>query len=280
MYIKEFEYINVIFKTQMQASRWTNKLNYLIEKDKLINLHWSLLKNSTFRTMHIKVKCDDCGDIINRRIKDLKVNKNYHLCNKCINKGSRNGQFGVEKTQLQIDSVKKFIKEKGNPFSWDIVKNKLKIKQTETTKKVVSKNIGKKRTNETKKKISNGIKLAYKLGKIKRGNGYSNIKILKYKDIPYQGTYELNFLKFVEKQNKLNLIERGPIISYFINNEEHSYLIDYKIKNTNIVFEIKSTYYWKKSEYINIIKKETAEKLYNYYLIMDNNFNNIKQLFI
>jgi hypothetical protein len=280
MYIKEFEYINVVFKTQQQASRWTNKLNYLIEKNKLINLHWSLLKKSTFRTMYVKVKCDDCGYIIDRRIRDLDIDKNYHLCNKCMNKGTRNRQYGVEKTQLQIDSVKKFNRENGNPFSWDSVKNKLKIKQIETTKKVVGKNIGKKRTNEIKKKMSDGIKLAYKLGKIKRGNGYSNIKTLKYNNIPYQGTYELNFLKFVEKYNKLDLIERGPIISYFINNDEHTYLIDYKLKNTNIVFEIKSVYYWKKAEDINIIKKETAEKLYDYYLIIDNNFNNIEYLFI
>jgi hypothetical protein len=279
MYIKEFEYVNVIFNTEMQASRWSNKLKFIIKKDELIKLHWTILKKSTFRILFIKVKCDDCGDIIDRRIRDLDVNKNYHLCTKCMNKGSRNGQYGVEKTQLQIDSVKKFMNEKGNPFTWDSVKVIIKNKQIETTKKVVSKNIGKKRTNETKQKMSDGMKLAYKLGKKISGNGYSNIKILKYNDISYQGSYELKFLKFVEKYNKLNLIERGPTISYFINNEEHSYLIDYKLKDTNIVFEIKSTYYWKKSKEVNITKKETAEKLYDYYLVMDNNFNNIEHLF-
>jgi Na+/phosphate symporter len=44
------------------------------------------------------------------------------------------------------------------------------------------------------------------------------------------------------------------------------------IKNTNIVFEIKSTYIWKKYYEKNILKKEAAEKLYQYHLIMDNNF--------
>jgi hypothetical protein len=56
------------------------------------------------------------------------------------------------------------------------------------------------------------------------------------------------------------------------------YFSDFKIKNTNIIFEIKSWYYWERNKEINIIKKETASKIYDYYLIMDNNFIEVDKL--
>lgn len=55
-------------------------------------------------------------------------------------------------------------------------------------------------------------------------------------------------------------------------------IFDFRIKNTNIIFEIKSWYYWEKNKEINIIKKETASKIYDFYLIMDNNFTEIDKL--
>lgn len=48
--------------------------------------------------------------------------------------------------------------------------------------------------------------------------------------------------------------------------------VDYCIKNTNIVFEIKSDYYWKKSLGVNLLKKKFTEKIYEYYLIINNKF--------
>ena len=62
---------------------------------------------------------------------------------------------------------------------------------------------------------------------------------------------------------------------YEIDDIKHSYFSDYKIKNTNIVIEIKSKYMWKKNFKINIAKKEYAEKLYDCNLIIDNDFNKI-----
>ncbi len=46
----------------------------------------------------------------------------------------------------------------------------------------------------------------------------------------------------------------------------------------NEIFEIKSWYYWEKNREINIIKKETASNLYDFYLIMNNDFNDIDML--
>lgn len=45
------------------------------------------------------------------------------------------------------------------------------------------------------------------------------------------------------------------------------------------VEEIKSDYYWNKKIDINLKKMEAASKLYDYYLILNNDFSEIKNLF-
>ena len=279
MYIEKFEIVKIILKTNNHALRWVNKLGYKPEVNEPFSVHWSILKSTTMRTLFIKVKCDDCGCIFERRIRDLDVNKNKHFCSKCQNKGERNGQFGEKISENSKKALKKFRETYGNPFTWDSVKEIIKEKLPETIKKIIKKNTGKTRTIETRKRMSDGVRKAYRDGKIKPSNGYSNIKIKQYKGIDYQGTYELRFLKFIELLGKLDLIDKGPKISYFINDVEHSYFIDFMIKGSDKVFEIKSDYYWKKNEIVNIVKKETAEKLYDYYLVINNDFSCLNHIF-
>jgi len=272
MYIEKYEYIEVVLNSNNQISKWKEKLNFIPEINKPFFVHWSKLKTTSYRRKKIKIKCDECLDIIEKDTRNLEIDEKYHLCNSCIKKGKRNPQYGREKTNAQKDAHKKWLKENGNPFTWDSVKKKLKEKQEETTKKVMSKITGSKRTKETRKKMSESIRLAYKEGRLISGTGYSNIRVKYYKGLHYQGSYELKFLKYVESFGKLHLIDRGPRIQYKLSDGEHTYLVDYMIKNTNIIFEIKSSYYWKKNEKINIIKRENAEKTFNYNLVMNNNF--------
>jgi len=279
MFVKEFEEIEIVLKTKKQCLKWTEKLGYTPYINKPFLVHWSKLTTTTFRRLKLKVKCDGCNNIIERDTRNFNINSNYHLCNSCLKLGDKNPQFGKPKTKTQKENHKKWMKENGNPFSWDSVKLKLKDKQTETTRKTVSKIIGLKRSEETRKKMSESIKKAYKTGILKSGNGYNNIKCKLYKNIIYQGSYELNFLKFVEKYNKLNIITRGPRIPYFINDVEHTYIVDYMIKDTDIIFEIKSSYYWKKHKEINTIKMEYAKQDHIFNLVMDNNFNEIEKYF-
>jgi hypothetical protein len=278
MYIEKFEFVEIVFNNHRKSTIWSNKLGFIPELNIPIKIHWSLLKSTSYRTLSIIVKCDDCGTEHNRRIRDLYINKNYHLCKKCVNKGERNSQFGVKKTQLQIDSVKKFLKENGNPFTWE--NTKIKIKEKNPWLKIAEKNRGQKRSDDIKNKMSNSAINAFKNGNRKPTNGWSIIKIKQYKNIDYQSSYELKFLKYIDDLNKLDLIERGPRITYTsIDNKEHNYYIDFKIKNTNCVFEIKSTYVWNKNDNVNILKKLEAEKHFDYNLIMDNNFDNLKKIF-
>jgi len=270
------EYLIIDFKNNKRIKLWEKKLNCIIDAPQKI--HWKILKGSTYRVLSIDVECDECGIIHKRRIRDLS-DSNYHLCNKCKKIGSRNGQYGKKQSEETKKALQLWRKENPNPFTWESVKIILKEKQEETSLKVASKNIGKKRTEETKEKMSKSIKNAYKEGRIVPGKGYNNIPIKEYKGIRYQGSYELKFLKFVEDYGKLNEIINGPRINYIFDNNEHSYFIDFMLKDTDIVFEIKSNYYWNKSKDVNLVKKETAEKCYNYNLVMDNNFKKIKKLF-
>jgi hypothetical protein len=279
MYIEEYEYIEVVLTNNSQISKWLKKLDFIPEINKPFFVHWSKLKTTTYRRKKIKLKCDECLNIFEKDTRNLEVDNKYHLCNSCMKKGKNNPQYGKEKTDAQKNAHKKWMEENGNPFTWESVKKKLKEKQEETTKKVVSKITGTKRTKETRKKMSESIRLAYKEGRLKPGTGYNNIRVKKYKGLHYQGTYELKFLKYVESFGKLYLIERGPNIQYELEDGEHTYLVDYMIKNTNIIFEIKSSYYWKKNESVNIIKKEYAEKSYEYNLVINNNFSKIEKYF-
>lgn len=280
MYLKKYENVEIILNNN-RALRWEKLYGIKPEINKPFLVHWSLLKSKKKeRLRFIKVMCDDCKIIFERRIRDLDLQNNFHLCNSCRKKGDRNGAFGKPCNEKTKEGLKKWMEENGNPFTWDITKKILKEKQEETVKKIIKKTTGLKRSDETRKKISIGIINAYKNGKKSPSNGYCNLRIKQYKGIDYQGSYELRFLKFIDDIGKLSMIEKGPTVIYIFDNIEHSYFIDFKIKDTNIVFEIKSTYYWKKHEEINIIKKQEAEKLFQYNLIIDNNFKNIKKLFL
>jgi len=277
MFLKEYENVEVLLTHCSQPSKWEKSIGFKPIINEPFIVHWSLLKSkSKYRTKFIKVKCDDCNNICERKIRDLDPNKNYHLCGKCRKTGEKNGRYGVPCGEKQKESIKNWMLENGNPFSRNDVKIKIKNKEKERIEKIVSKTRGQKRSEDIKKKMSLSMINAVKTGRLKTWN---NVKVKQYQNIDYQGTYELKFLKFVEEMGKLEMIERGPNIQYEIDGIIHNYFVDYKLKNTNIIFEIKSRYYWKKREDINILKKQEAEKEHDYYLVMDNNFKQIEKLF-
>lgn len=280
MYIKEFENIEVVLTHYSQPTKWEKTLGFKPELNKTYLIHWSNLKTkSRYRDQLIKIKCDDCEKIFNKKIENLNPKINIHYCRKCQNRGERNGMFGKPINEKFKNSQINLIKEKGNPFTWDSTKRIIKEKLEDTIKKIVSKTTGQCRSDDTKLKMSLSALKSFKEGRRKPNSGWGKVLIKKYKEIDYQSTYELNFLKYMESQNKLDLIERGPRISYFdVDKKEHSYYIDYKIKGTNIVLEIKSSYIWDKHKTTNEIKQQTAEKLYYYFLILDNNFEHINKI--
>jgi hypothetical protein len=84
----------------------------------------------------------------------------------------------------------------------------------------------------------------------------SGLKIKDYNGISYQGTYELDFLKFCE----LNNIEVGKpkSVKYRYNNKDKWYHPDFIIDN--LLIEIKSDYYYKLMLEKNLAKQESCIK--------------------
>jgi len=275
MYIKESEIIKITISDKSKT-KWEKKIGNKIEGND-IEVHWSLLKGTTFRTISIDLICNDCNIIYKRRIRDLDPDNKIHYCKKCFNKGERNVNFGRPCHENTKEGTRKYMELNGNPFTWE--STKIKIREAKPWEKARKANTGSKRSDEVKSKMSESAILAFKEGRRSPGSGWAKIHTKQYKGLDYQSKYELNFLKYLESKGKLDIIEKGPTIPYFdINGKEHMYFSDFKIKNTNIIFEIKSWYYWEKNREVNIIKKETASKIYDFYLIMDNNFTEIDNL--
>jgi len=270
------EFLEITVNDIKKLNYWKNKSEKEIQIGESFKVHWTLLIGTKYRDMKIKLKCDECDNIYHRPIRRY-IKKEIDICKKCSKLGDRNPMFGKEMNENTKKALRDFFDEHGNPFTWEYVKEKLKEKKAESVEKAAKKNRGRKISKETREKKSLIALSAYKEGRWKVSKGYSNIKIKKYKGIPYQGTYELNFLKFIEGCNLLDKIERGPRVSYFFEDVEHSYFVDFKLKETDILFEIKSSYFWNKAEKVNIIKKQTCEKIFDYNLIIDNNFSDIEK---
>lgn len=273
MYIPEYEKVEIVLKKI--DIRWIKKIG-TYEVNKPIIVDWKSIKNSSFRKLKIKVKCDDCGLIHERRIRDLNETINIHYCKKCLNKGFRNPSYGKKMPSKTKDSLNEWRMNNNNPFTWE--SSKEKIKEKNPWEKISNLNKGKKRSKETRKIMSESALLAFKEGRRKYNSGWSKKHIRYYKGISYMSKYELNFLLYMESINMLEKIENGPQVQYINNNKDHTYFIDFILKGTKIVFEIKSTYYWNKKIEINLLKMEAASKLYTYNLVMDNNFDNIKEI--
>ena len=129
------------------------------------------------------------------------------------------------------------------------------------------------------KLMSESAITAFKNGNRKVTNGWGVVRTKVYKGLPYQSKNELKFIKYFESIVLFDLLDRGDIVIYHDkNNKEHTYHPDFKIKNTDLVFEIKSLYLWNKFLETNLLKKEAAEKLYDYHVIIDNDFTNIKKI--
>lgn len=101
---------------------------------------------------------------------------------------------------------------------------------------------------------------------VKKGqaNGASRSISKKYKTkfgniILIQGSYEFMYVKSCEDKNIP--IKNGPFITYFFNNKEKKYLIDYIIEENSIekLIEIKSLYLFEKNKEQILAKKKYAE---------------------
>jgi len=243
-----------------------------IKLNEVFYIEWYVLKTTQLRRNKIKVKCDDCKKIIEKRICDLDVNNDYHLCRNCVLKGDRNPWYGKTMHENVKKGLKKWTEENGNPFTWK--SSKEKIKEKNGWKITADKKKGTHYSTDWCNNISKGLKRAWKEGKFTpHYDDWLNVKTEIYKGIEYQCSYELDFLKYIEKMGFLKDVERGPKIRYINkDNEQKIYFCDYRFKNSDIIFEIKSSYFLQLHKENYLLKEEAAKKKYDYNLVLDNDF--------
>ena len=97
----------------------------------------------------------------------------------------------------------------------------------------------------------------------------TQLKMKYYKDVRYQGTYELDFLIFCEEHNILDEITKITI-KYFYNEKNRIYFPDFYIKKLNLIVEIKSDYYYNLYLEKNLCKQTACLKQNYYFLFIIN----------
>ena len=246
-----------------------------IKIDDIFFIEWYWLCGTTLRRKKILVKCNDCGKNIKKRICDLNINDDIHYCLSCSKRGNRNPQYGKPIHKNTQKGLKKWQEENENPFTWE--SSKKKIREKNGWKKGGEKRKGIKRgphTIETRKKISASIKKIWESGAYNKiQDKWGNIQTKIYKNIEYQSSYELKFLKYIETLKLLDSVERGPKIRYVNKDGENKiYFSDFRLKNSDIIFEIKSSYVLELHKENYILKEAAANKKYDYNLVLNNNF--------
>lgn len=122
-----------------------------------------------------------------------------------------------------------------------------------------------------------GVDNPSKVKEIHEKQQMSGFRCFEYNGLFYRGTYELDFIKFCER-NKI-IIKKSKKIKYFINDVEHYYFPDFFIPKYNLIIEVKSMYYYKLNENINILKKEyTINSGYNFLFIIDKDYIELEKI--
>lgn len=102
----------------------------------------------------------------------------------------------------------------------------------------------------------------------------AQFKMKIYKDLRYQGTYELDFLKYCEDNKILEKISKIKSIKYNFNGKDKFYHPDFYIKKLNLIVEIKSDYYYKLYLDKNLSKQKSClDKGYDFMFIINKDYS-------
>jgi hypothetical protein len=224
-----------------------------------------------------ELKCDVCDETHSREVKHYKKMKNNSLftkdfCNVCWRPILNNRPEKIEKMrnalkklwsnpQKRIDQsniAKKHIIKSGY-----MIGDKNPMKNLETRKKV-GKTRSERMTTQEKKKYSNGTKKAWEEGKFIGVNNSGKCLWYDYKHsngniYKVQGTWELDFIKWLDKNNIDFKCHEGRVP--YIDDEDKSknYYPDFYIYIWNSYVDIKSDYTYKGQERKFEILKKTSK---------------------
>ena len=236
-------------------------------------------------TVKINCKCDNCG--IDRLITysnytiATKIN-NKDVCIKCCGEKSKltsKKKYGkLFQSTLEFKEKIKGInyekyggKEGYSKFISEISKQKCQEKYG-----VNSVMLLKEYQNKSKLGMLNKYGVEYPMQNEFSFNKAqkTGLRLKEYNGLKYQGTYELDFLKFCEKNNIK--VERGKTIKFIMHSQNKIYYPDYYLPEYNLICEIKSDYYYQKYLNKNILKEKTAiENGFNFKFIINKNYDSL-----
>lgn len=100
-------------------------------------------------------------------------------------------------------------------------------------------------------------------------------------DLTYQSSYELDFLNYCEKNDKLGLITNGISVNYILESEntKHVYHADFYIEKYNMIIEIKSKYTYDVELYKNLMKEKYSKlEGYNFLFIINKDYTELNNI--
>lgn len=276
----------LLIKINNKDINYYRKMGYIFEGSGcLINISVNHLSKGSHRK--IIAKCDICGyeeSVEYRYYLDRIKNNNLYCCsNKCA-------RIKTDKTNLEkYGSIsptqnKEILKKRENTYlrkygqktnlMCDETKNKIK---KSCLKKFGCENPSQSEEIKKKKELSclknYGVKNPQQNINIFEKTKKTSYKIKTYRNLRYQGSYELDFLvNFYDKVK----IEKGKSIDYLHDGKIKKYHSDFFLPDYNLIIEIKSDYTYNYDICKNENKKFGAiKKGYNFLFVINKNYEDL-----
>jgi len=243
----------------------------------------------------IKYECDVCKGVFStncdtyyrtlKRKSSVEELQGLSLCKKCCQKKAEQtniNNFGVS-SYSKTNYYKKIIFEKYGFENISQLESVKKIKRELAYKKYGVYNVL--QSIEIKDRIKltclekYGVDNPTKNREIFEKAQASSYRKIKYKDtdIIYQGSYELDFIKYCI--NNTITFEKGLTIDYILDNKNRKYHSDFYIPKYNLICEIKSLYTYNVDYNENIAKQEyTIKSGYNFLFLVDKNYTELQKI--
>jgi hypothetical protein len=277
---------DILIKIKTNSSNYRHYIEkgYLIEKCG-IEIEINVLDLPLSSHMKINCKCDKCGInrviTYNNYIRASKIN-NQDVCVKCCGNKSKltsKKKYGdlFQSTPEFKEKIKNIVygkyggKEGYSKFISDISKEKCQEKYGVNSVMQLK---------EFQEKSKQGMLDKYGV-EYPMQNEFSfnkaqktGLKLKEYNGLKYQGTYELDFLKFCKTNNFK--VERGKSIKFIMDSKNKTYYPDFYLPEYNLICEIKSDYYYYKYLDKNLSKMETSiERGFQFKFILNKNYEEL-----
>jgi len=255
------------------------------------NKEYEIDVNQLIPTSHIKilVECDICHNQSMKQYRQYLESYNKRnlyccssICAQIKNKKTNIQKYGCENV-FQNKNIQNKISDTNNKKygkNWFTQTEQFKEKSKITNKKRYgTENVAQSELIKNKMKRTclekYGVKSPIQNIDVFNKQQKSSFRIKNFKNLHYQGTYELDFLN---KYYSQITIENGMTIRYNLNKV---YYPDFYIPNLNLIIEIKSDYTYNKDLDKNLLKQKAClEQGYNFIFIINKKYFEFEKIYL